>query len=633
MLIVKEFGQSLKFLLSFGVTFVVLISGLILVLDWPQFEIFYINKLIAEALVFLALSWLLYFRYKPLRPFAFLPLLVLALIYYVQINSLEFSGAYLPSVALENAQHVDFLFDPSRVAWLIILLTAFVFTIYTTINWASKAPRFRGRALAALLLIVISVIVKNDKKWLSDENKDDRFQFYNTGMAGIEYKTPVSALSDTLNEYYQAMIRERWIQQASVELSTEAAEFAYDFGYSLNEKNPEYPLLKDLKFDTPLDFISQQNEEVLNVIVFFVEGMSSRIIQPYSQNFPEISPNIERLSKKSIVVDNYYSHSYATYRGLAGQFCSLFANQRLSDDVNYRCLPHLLAEKGYETHFMFSQSKKRTDLDDVGARAGYTFVHGSEELSQFIPDAEDKDEHIISDRSFVLAFKRWLAQREKITTDQDNGKPFFAALYNFQTHTGVHLKPGFKYQDPTGKSDSFVLDTFHNFDVAFKTFLDYFENSALAKNTVVVVTSDHATFATKEYARLVGHNKGYAPVFADQIPLIIYHPRTKPMRFDAGQATSLNLAPSLLNILGLEFESVPLLGRSVFDQETEFPKPLVAGVNVTRKLVRDGYWFRQQLGIDREIPKYSKQAAQHHEFVLYIQSLERENRLTPPLKE
>ncbi len=627
MLILKEVGQSLNFLFSVSLTFVVLMCGFILALEWPQFQLAFVHKHIAEALAFVAMAWLFYARFKPARLITFLLLLLLVVVYYVQINSLEFAGGYLPSVALENAQHVDFLLDPTKIAWGIIIFSAFVTCFVFAMKTVGEAPRLRARVLSALLFLLCSVVLKNDKDWVAASTLNDRFQFYNSGVAGIEYVTPLSAMSDTLDEYYQAMIREKFIDQASVELSAEAAVFAYDFGYRLNGIDPNFPLLRDIEFDAPPPSVPKKSWEPLNVIVFFVEGMSARIIQPYSDNFPGISPNIEKFSESALVVDNYFSHSYATYRGLSGQFCSIFANGRLLDETNYRCLPHVLNENGYETHFLFSQSKERTNLDEVGAIAGYTDVHGQEELLALFPEAEDVGngaKGIISDRSFIEAFNRWLESRKS------SDKPFFAALYNFETHTGVHLKPGFNYTDPTGKASSYVLDTFHNFDAAFKSFMDYFEKSPYAENTIVVVTSDHGTYGSKDFFDLVRHNKDYAPVFVDRIPLIVKHPQGEYARFDANKATSLHFAPSLLNILNIEAEGVPFLGRSIFDQETRFPKPLTAGKNVTRINIHPGYWFRQQLGFDIEVPKHAKHAKQHHELVLYTQSLERENRLAPP---
>lgn len=623
----KELLLGLRFVLCVLLLVVVLFCGFVLALEWPEFKLFYIHKMLAEVLVVIALALLLYARSLIVRAFSYLVLILYSLIFYVQIASLHFSGKYLPSIALENAQHVDFLFDPVKVAWFIIIFIAYATSSVMLSKYVKPIPRLRARFVVALLLVVASVLIKNDSRWLQESQQAERFTFYDSGQASIEYKAIGSALSDTLDEYYQAVLREKWIAQASVELPAEAAEFAFDFGYQLNEKSTDFPLLKDLKFTDQPDFIPAADKDPMNVIVFFVEGMSSRIIQPYSDNFPEISPNIERFAGKSLVVDNYYSHSYATYRGLGGQFCSIYANQRLIEGINYRCLPHVLNDKGYETSFFVSQSLSATDLDDVGSRAGFTNIFGSKELSGYIPNDPDRDRDIIYDRSFIDAFKNWLVKKE---ANESTGSPFFAALYNFQTHTGVHLKPGFQYTDPTNKSSSYVLDTFHNFDYAFKTFLEYFEKSPYADNTIVIVTSDHGTYGSKDFIQLVGHNRDYAPVFVDKIPFIIYHPKMQAGRFDAKRATSLNFAPSLLNVMNFEAKSVPFTGRTIFNQSVEFPKPLVAGKNVTRVLIGGNHWFRQQLGIEKKIPVVAEQAKKHHELVLYLQSLERENRLTAP---
>lgn len=50
-----------------------------------------------------------------------------------------------------------------------------------------------------------------------------------------------------------------------------------------------------------------------------------------------------------------------------------------------------------------------------------------------------------------------------------------------------------------GDGKHFLLNRFYNFDYYFKEFLQKFENSSLADNTILVFTADHATFEDSDF--------------------------------------------------------------------------------------------------------------------------------------
>lgn len=636
----KELKLSIKFVFALSTTSLVLVAGLLISLQWPIGTIGMtwltaLNKVFAEMLLVIAVCLLLFSKWRLLKVLSILLFAIYCTALFTQITSLQFSSDYLPPVALENAQHTDFIFDSTKLGWIIIIVLALLNSIVTIQRTINSPPRILSRAVIAIILVVNGALIKNDSRWLSDTALDQRYDFYNSGRASIAHQAPGSAMVDTLKLYYESVLRDRWIQQASVELPTESAKFAYKYGISLNQESTDFPLLKSLKFDRPPEFIAEENWQKKNVIVFFVEGMSSRIIQPYTNHFPDISPNFQKFSEQALVVDDYYNHSYATYRGLSGQFCSIFANGRLLADTDYYCLPHVLADNGYTSHFFVSQSLAKTDLDEVAMRAGFTNVHGSSELAKFIPDDTEMDfsleDYILYDTSFIESFKRWMQQHEAQTSDSK--APFFAALYNFQTHTGIHLNSDVKYNDPSGKANSYVLDTFHNFDIAFGNFWQYFVESPYYDNTIVVVTSDHSTFGSNDYAKLVRDTPGYVQLFADQIPLMIYHPDGKPGRFDARKANSVHFAPSLLHTLNIDVDSVPFYGNSIFHKESIYPQPLVASSGISYFNVGGRHWIRQVREQKTEIPPSAVDAKAYHDLILYTQGLERDNRLAPSVDE
>ncbi len=634
----KNLALSVKYLSLLGLVFLTLVAGLMVALQWPVGShgltwLVSLNKVFAEMLLVLALALLLFAVWWPSRFLSWLLVVAYCLVLTTQIASLQFSSAYLPSIALENAQHADFLLDTNKVGWFLIVFLALLNGALQISKRVRPTPRLGARVLLATMLIIVSALIKNDSHWLPQKLVDQRFDFYNSGRAGIEHKAPGSAMIDTLKQYYQSQARLGLIDQASVELPREAVKFAFEYGIKLNEHSEDYPLLKTVQFTSPPQFIDQKNWQQKNVIVFFVEGLSSRVIQPYSQQFPGISPNFEEFAKQALVVDDYFNHSFATYRALSGQLCSIYANNVLSADTNYFCLPHVLSENGYDTHFFVSQSLAETNLDEMAQRAGFDEVLGSKELIPYIPNTPELDygldEIILFDKNFVESFKRWLQQRDSQKGDSELSRPFFATLYNFQTHTGVRLNSNIKYVDPTKKSSSYVLDTFFNFDQAFGNFWNYFKTSPYYDNTIVIVTSDHATFGSKDFAALVSDMPGYSRIFADKIPLMIYHPDSPSGRFSARNASSINFAPTLMHTLNVNATKASFVGNSIFEEGNTYPNPLVVSSGISYYKTDEGGWLRQRQDEPTAVPANSTQAKSFHDLVLFTQDLERQNRLAP----
>lgn len=130
------------------------------------------------------------------------------------------------------------------------------------------------------------------------------------------------------------------------------------------------------------------------------------------------------------------------------------------------------------------------------------------------------------------------------------------------------------------------LHGLHFLDQALGEFLAALERDGLLERTVVVVTGDHsAGFQwSAELAHALGFGNDLAHwTLAERVPLVILVPGGRPERFDlpAGQ---IDLAPSLLGVLGVDAASLPYAGRNLFGNPGHEP--------VVR---RDGSWIDADL--------------------------------------
>jgi phosphoglycerol transferase MdoB-like AlkP superfamily enzyme len=113
---------------------------------------------------------------------------------------------------------------------------------------------------------------------------------------------------------------------------------------------------------------------------------------------------------------------------------------------------------------------------------------------------------------------RYLSDKELFTllfdTMSKAKQPFFIGIYNIGTHHGYN-SPDIKYAD----GNNHILNKFHNFDAQFRMFFDLFIESDISENTILVFTTDHATFPSPEYKKTFKSEQKY---FLNNIPLFFF---------------------------------------------------------------------------------------------------------------
>lgn len=86
-------------------------------------------------------------------------------------------------------------------------------------------------------------------------------------------------------------------------------------------------------------------------------------------------------------------------------------------------------------------------------------------------------------------------------------------------------------------------------DYWFGEFIKDFNAKEISQNTIIIVTSDHSTYPEPEFKKTFNIDANY---FVDKIPLIIYKKGISPNSIDVDGLNSLSLAPTILNILGIQ---------------------------------------------------------------------------------
>lgn len=289
------------------------------------------------------------------------------------------------------------------------------------------------------------------------------------------------------------------------------------------------------------------NYKDYNIILLFTEGTSSYVLSE------QLTPNAIYLKNKGLTFNNYFSHTAATFRGIRGQLLSGFQfiggyyhdntglgqtnkfslDSKIPQDIN---LVSILSENGYKTIF-FSPHAKNSAFNNFLDQIGFSNI-----ISVYA-DKTSTDKEL-----YDLIYKNIIHEHEK-------GEKFFIASYIYGTHFGMD-SPDLKYGDGSNS----YLNKFYNQDHWFGEFLKKLENTDVLNNTLLIFTSDHATYPSLDCKKTFNTKSEY---FVDRIPLIFYTKNMQHMIIDAKNRNSIDFAPTVLNMLNIDSPNY-FLGRSLF---------------------------------------------------------------------
>ena len=294
-----------------------------------------------------------------------------------------------------------------------------------------------------------------------------------------------------------------------------------------------------------------------NVILFLTEGLSTEVLDVYNGHGRNLTPNLNALHSRSVVFDNYFNHTAATFRALRGQLYSGFqylggfrgdgrglteiSTESLQEKVSVSTVSlfDILNDCGYNTCYFNSEPGVEQICAYAASYGADTLVSGSYPGVDRLSDRQTFE----TVSSTVLEYHR-------------KNEPYFIMVYNLGTHHGYD-SPDVKYEDGTNPD----LNKFHNYDYWFGEFFEKMSEAGVWDNTLLVFSADHAAYPAPEYKKLFNTER---EEFIGSVPLFFYHSNVTPARYDVGGRTSLDLAPTILDLLDRQSYVNYFLGTSLF---------------------------------------------------------------------
>ena len=513
------------------------------------------NSLIAS---FLMVSSLV--ERKRLKTFLKTVRFLILLVIPVQFVAMYFTGEYIKLQPILQIRYIGFVINLKSVFIFVSTMLLIFFTGYLIDFLTKKYCRENYLKIIGLLFALNILLVYFTMNNLAAT----RFKKY----YAVNFYPPVR---EFLKLGYLAFhTKDIYLVK---DLTEDEKKLAEDYGFFIHY-GKTYPLIKNFVYASPLPFPKTKDVKKPNIIVFFVESLSAGMVNPYNPTYPDLTPNINNFADKSMVVKNYFNHTYPTIPGLQGQMASFYPPfnwydwDLTSDEIKLNKLlsiVNMLDKMGYRTVYLTHSSEFDTFLKPHILALGFDKTYFEEDsiYDKYRPEkgfpkycgADDKTVfNVVKDLAGNLSKKQ----------------PFFLAVSTIETHSGYKpKKDAKKYPD---KPENRILTQVHNLDYSFGIFWEWFKKSSLKDNTIVILTADHAHNPTIPFNATFGDYVSHSTF--DKVCLIIYDPLHKlPKEFEAN-TTSIDLTPTLIHLLGFENFPNPWLGLSFFGDRQVFNKSL-----------------------------------------------------------
>lgn len=479
-------------------------------------------------------------------------------IYLFQLIAQIKSHAYITSLAIGNIMHIDLVFGRSIFALIILVFVLYISfcVLLEKTGMRNCQPRDIKKKICLFLLLIGIVCITN--VLIPTENIRAREEYYKNN--NITHSPPMVSF---IKAFYEFIVTNDSIF-ARKEIPLSASETKTLNAYGLSYSKTKYPLMR-----YPTDNVCNSYDKLVkytnpNIIIFFTEGFSARAIGAYGGPYSDLTPNIDNfiINSHSMKVINYFNHTAATYRGIAGQLCSIYPQNdgyREYDNKasSFLSLASMLNIANYNTIFLDPHFNGIAQVANLAKKnLGFRNVYSGEEmLKDYLPGEQKKNHDAITDQQLYRSLIGLLKDKE---LKQDR---LLVTVYNLGTHAWMQTQN----DEVTYKNgDNSVLNSFHELDNDFGMFWRYFLASAYKNNTIVIFTADHSHFYEKEYLDAFNTNN-MQKLFIDRIPLIIYDPiKSLPSILDAKNSTSIDFLPTVLEILAVPDFPNPFAGNSLF---------------------------------------------------------------------
>ncbi|WP_433736937.1 LTA synthase family protein [Pseudomonas putida] len=427
---------------------------------------------------------------------------------------------------------------------LAVLAVALSFALRKTFNAALDAPLppLRGRLLSALGLFLVAGLslqllsqdaprAQGGNAYQNELASNGPYQFF-AAFRNNELDYP---------QFYSTLPSEIVAQQIRAELKEPNARFI-----------GEDPLDIRRQIDNPGTLRKP------NIVLVTIESFSAKYMGSNGDE-RNLTPNLDALRKQSLYFNNFYATGTRTDRGLEAITLAIPPTpgrsivKRVGRESGFASLGQQLNAVGYDSVFVYGGRGYFDNMNAFFSGNGYRVVDQS--------SVDESEIHFKN--AWGMADEDLYKQTLKLAdADYAKQQPFLLQLMTTSNHR-PYTYPENRIDIKSGNGrDGAVKYT----DYAIGQFLDQARQKPWFDNTIFVFVADHTAGSA---------GKEDLPISNYQIPLFIYAPKLIEARETAQLASQIDLAPTLLGLLNLDYEST-FFGRNLL-QDNSLPPRVVVG--------------------------------------------------------
>jgi phosphoglycerol transferase MdoB-like AlkP superfamily enzyme len=344
-----------------------------------------------------------------------------------------------------------------------------------------------------------------------------------------------------------------------------------------------YPLLRAQLDATPFPYPATAAAAAgkPNLVFTLVEQLNREFVHAFSGELPGVMPKLSALAQRMTMVTEYRSVTQPTIHALVASLCSMHGALPY-EDVNLRlvggalehtrlkCLPEILRDAGYHTVYIQAGSNRFAGTDGFLRAHGFEDIYGADQLEPIFAGRDLSIWGVHDDALIEFAEGKIKALEAERAA---GGRPFFVMVQTLDMHAPGHPPANCALpkeldgvtQDPDSRT---MIRAVHCTDAALGE-LGHFilDDPARAERTLWAITGDHPSEPLALLDALA--KKRGEPRYAGwsgRLPLLLYDPTHALPARAAVLSGHLDLAPTLLHMLGIRDVKNAMAGYSIFGQ-------------------------------------------------------------------
>jgi phosphoglycerol transferase MdoB-like AlkP superfamily enzyme len=281
----------------------------------------------------------------------------------------------------------------------------------------------------------------------------------------------------------------------------------------------------------------------LNIVLVSSESFGAEFSRLHGSE-RDLTPNFDRFAARGLWFSNAYASGTRTVRGLEAFTSSMppiptVSILRRPGNEHIATWGAVMGSLGYRTSFLYGGYGYFDNMNYFFRSNGFDVVD-----RRAIASVRFENIWGVSDEDL---FDHSLGYLDAVHA---TGQPFFSIIMTTSNHKPFTFRPGLEHLGIPPEHGGRAAGVLYA-DYALGRFLESAESHDWFNDTVFVVAADHG-------ARVYGAEQ--IPLKTYEIPLMIYSPKHIEPRRVGALMTQIDLAPTVLGLLGLQYEA-PFFGQ------------------------------------------------------------------------